>query len=130
VNSKPLQNWAPEVQSQGWLAIILQIGAATLASGAIAYVATNPQQLTRTSAAAAALAPAPKITAPPPPQAQPVTFKNPFDASEVFQFPSGTSEAEARQSVAEILIQRARERKDAWMKARHAANPPQQRPGH
>lgn len=35
---------------------------------------------------------------------------NPFDASEVFEFPPGTSEAEARDSVGRMLIERAMER--------------------
>lgn len=40
----------------------------------------------------------------------PVRFANPFDANEVFEFPAGTSEAEARDAVAEILMERAMER--------------------
>jgi hypothetical protein len=37
-------------------------------------------------------------------------MKNPFDRSEVFEFPPGTSLEDARQSVAELLLQRARTR--------------------
>jgi hypothetical protein len=44
---------------------------------------------------------------PPPP---PVKFANPFDRSEVFEFPAGTSKAEARRKVAELLLERAQER--------------------
>ena len=124
MNSKPSQNWAPETPGQGWRAIVLQIGVATLVSGAIAYVATNPQQLAATVAVPVAHAATAEILAAPPLQPEPVTFTNPFDASEVFQFPSGTSETEARHSVAELLLQRARERKDAWFKARHPAHSP------
>ncbi|HUI59966.1 MAG TPA: hypothetical protein VLX90_07075 [Steroidobacteraceae bacterium] len=51
-------------------------------------------------------APAPQ----PAPQEPPVQFRNPFDRSEVFEFPPGTSRAEARQAVAEVLMQRARDR--------------------
>lgn len=40
----------------------------------------------------------------------PVLFANPFDAREVFEFPAGTSEDEARDAVAEILMERAMER--------------------
>ena len=40
-------------------------------------------------------------------------FSNPFDASEVFEFPPGTSDEQARQSVAAILLQRARDRQVA-----------------
>jgi hypothetical protein len=46
-------------------------------------------------------------TAPPP-----VRFTNPFDKSEVFEFPAGTTRAEARDAVADILLQRAQGRKD------------------
>jgi hypothetical protein len=40
----------------------------------------------------------------------PVRFRNPFDASEVFEFPPGTSDDSARESVAALLLQRARDR--------------------
>jgi hypothetical protein len=43
-------------------------------------------------------------------EGKPVRFANPFDAKEVFEFPAGTSEAEARDQVAEILMERAMER--------------------
>jgi hypothetical protein len=96
----------------------------TLASGAIAYVATNPQQLARTIAAAPVHVAAPKTSPPAPLPSEPVTYANPFDATEVFQFPSGTSESEARQSVAELLMQRARERKNVWFRVKHSARAP------
>lgn len=50
---------------------------------------------------------------PPPvePAVEPVRFKNPFDHREVFEFPAGTTKAEARDKVAEILMGRARERR-------------------
>ena len=48
--------------------------------------------------------------------ATPVRFVNPFDRKEVFEFPPGTSEAYARQAVAELLSQRARERQSLWTK--------------
>ncbi len=44
------------------------------------------------------------------PELPPVRFKNPFDKTEVFEFPAGTTRAEARDAVAEILRQRAQER--------------------
>jgi hypothetical protein len=40
----------------------------------------------------------------------PVRFANPFDKSEVFEFPPGTTREEARAAVAELLLQRAHER--------------------
>jgi hypothetical protein len=44
------------------------------------------------------------------PQGPPVRYANPFDQSEVFEFPHGTTRAAARDAVAEILLQRAAER--------------------
>lgn len=43
-------------------------------------------------------------------QGEPVLFVNPFDETEVFEFPAGTTEAAARAAVAEILMARATER--------------------
>jgi hypothetical protein len=43
----------------------------------------------------------------------PVRFVNPFDSNEVFLFPAGTSQGEARDAVAEFLLERARERAGA-----------------
>jgi hypothetical protein len=44
---------------------------------------------------------------PRPVERKPVRFANPFDAKEVFEFPPGTSKAQARDAVAELLLQRA-----------------------
>jgi hypothetical protein len=76
-----------------------------------------------------------------PEDALPVYFRNPFDASEVFEFPPGTSQAEAREAVADLLLKRARERLSALgrlrgispahgqgapaMTARNSADPPE-----
>ena len=46
-------------------------------------------------------------------QESPVRFTNPFDPSEVFDFPSGTGDDQARESVAAILLHRARDRQAA-----------------
>ena len=43
-----------------------------------------------------------------------VRVVNPFDATEVFEFPPGTSHAEGREKVAQILLQRAQERRGQW----------------
>lgn len=50
-----------------------------------------------------------------------VRVTNPFDATEVFEFPSGTSDAEGRDKVAQILLQRARERRSQWERIRRVA---------
>jgi len=52
----------------------------------------------------------------PTPQAPPVRYANPFDPSEVFEFPAGTSRAAAREAVAEMLLQRAIERETSARK--------------
>ncbi|HEY6925841.1 MAG TPA: hypothetical protein VI653_20340 [Steroidobacteraceae bacterium] len=57
------------------------------------------------AAPATAVAPPLVVTA-----AQPLRFKNPFDKSEVFEFPAGTTLEEARASVADLLRQRALDR--------------------
>jgi hypothetical protein len=41
----------------------------------------------------------------------PVKFANPFDRSEIFEFPAGTSKSEARARVADLLMKRAQERR-------------------
>ena len=55
----------------------------------------------------------------PPP---PVQFRNPFDASEVFEFPPGTSDDSARELVAAMLLQRARDRHAMQEATRKAKN--------
>ena len=45
--------------------------------------------------------------APQEPPAPPVRVKNPFDPKEIFEFPAGTTKAEARKIVSELLLQRA-----------------------
>jgi hypothetical protein len=47
---------------------------------------------------------------------------NPFDATEVFEFPAGTGRAESREKVAQILLQRARERQSQWEHIKPVAN--------
>ncbi len=41
------------------------------------------------------------------PVGAPVRVTNPFDSSEVFEFPYGTSEADAREAIAGFLMERA-----------------------
>ncbi len=43
----------------------------------------------------------------PEPGGDPIRFANPFDASEVFEFPAGTTETEAREAVSDYLLERA-----------------------
>lgn len=50
--------------------------------------------------------------------AKPVQIRNEFDHNEVFEFPPGTSQREARDQVARILLQRAMERQASSSTAR------------
>jgi hypothetical protein len=59
-----------------------------------------------------------------------VRIKNPFDRHEVFEFPPGTSKAEAREAVAKLLMERAMERRallSANTPKRFSANTPRRR---
>lgn len=67
-----------------------------------------PPPLPPVAAVTAPAAPTPEPVAEPP-----VQYRNPFDRSEVFEFPAGTSRDDARKAVAEILLQRAQERHPA-----------------
>jgi hypothetical protein len=71
--------------------------------------------------AAPNIAPAPQQTQEP--QASPVRVKNPFDAKEVFEFPAGTTRAQAREKVTELLLRRALDRGSTG-KAGEPANAP------
>lgn len=78
------------------------------------------------------LAPAVARTAPPPaavvrpvvaePQGPPVRVTNAFDPKEVFEFPQGTTETDAREAVAELLLSRAHERLAPRLAPRLASN--------
>jgi hypothetical protein len=80
----------------------------------------------------AALPPPPPVVVPdpvPPPSAQtaelappePVVLVNPFDKTEKFTFPPGTSKADARDQMATLLLQRAAERGAHLPRARKLA---------
>ena len=112
--------------SNDWPAIAIQIAVATIFSGVIAYVATNPEQLVQAQAAVGKVdAPTrarPAQPAPPAPPAAPdepvqVQVTNPFDKTEVFNFPAGTSETDAQLAVARLLMQRAQERQPLWARS-------------
>ena len=71
-------------------------------------------------AIAVPLAPAPTVNEQPRGPAVQVT--NPFDATEVFEFPAETTESEARNAIAELLLQRAGERRRLGLNVRRASN--------
>jgi hypothetical protein len=95
----------------GALVIVIAMASLSTTRLATATKPSPPPQTPKLVATAAAAAPAP-VESPPPPvaEAQPLRFKNPFDKSEVFEFPPGTTPEEARASVADLLMQRAQDR--------------------
>jgi hypothetical protein len=66
---------------------------------------------------------APPAASPPIPQTEALKFRNPFDAAEVFEFPAGTSRTDARQAIAQFLLQRACERQGQRATANAAGSP-------
>jgi hypothetical protein len=103
----------PEYRRDSWPTVILSIATASVFSGGIAYLATPSTEPFHVSANTVVRSAAAETPVPPPADVARVQFTNPFDATEVFEFPSGTSETEARQAVADVLLQRAHERQNA-----------------
>jgi hypothetical protein len=89
-----------------------------LAATIIALWPTDPHEKTPATSAVATVStkdhfpPTPTQVAPAKAEtSSPTRFTNPFDTSEVFEFPPGTPEDTARASVADVLLERARERR-------------------
>lgn len=103
--------------------IALPVGlmAAGIAGAAVLYahlelgdtVSPAPQSTLRALPAGQSEWSEPEPEPKPEPEGKPVLFRNPFDASEVFEFPPGTSRDAAREAVSKMLIERAMERKPA-----------------
>jgi hypothetical protein len=109
----------------------------------VALVGTIAAAALRGSDKRAALPPPPPVAIPaaePPPPVQtvaevpppePVVLVNPFDRTEKFTFPPGTSKADAREQMAALLLQRAVERGANRPRARKlAAEPHAPKTGH
>jgi hypothetical protein len=99
---------------------------AAVATGSALYTRTSPTPAIQPLPPAAPSAPLPdwvteQADLVPEPQAEPVRFANPFDKSEVFEFPAGTSQAEARDQVAALLLERGLERRATDPKLRKRA---------
>lgn len=98
-------------------------------SAVLVWPASNRPQHMPAAISTAALVtvtpPAPEVTSPgaAEPQGAPVRIKNAFDSTEVFEFPHGTTESEAREAVAELLLSRAHDRRAAGLALRRVANP-------
>lgn len=118
---------APRKSGQFALGLVM-VAAAVGLLGGLAYFATarapHPIPIVAGSGSRQTAAPeaprsvpaAVQVSAPPAAPDSPIRFRNPFDASEVFEFPAGTSWTEMRDAVAAVLSQRARERQSVFMK--------------
>jgi hypothetical protein len=101
------------------------VAAASALLTAVVYLASARVRRPDSVAPRVVAAPAAPVSATPSPpsspstDATPVRFVNPFDRKEVFEFPPGTSAADAREAVAELLSQRARERQSLLTKVPH-----------
>jgi hypothetical protein len=104
-----------------WAAMMAAAVVAVLSSG-ISYVAglragISPLVVTRNS-------PRPSVASSQviatPVALPPVRYANPFDPGEIFEFPAGTSPRQAHDSVAQILLDRARQRLASLPEARRS----------
>jgi hypothetical protein len=95
------------------IGIAVSVIVAALLLGAAVEGFPLSKQPARVAMAAAASPVAPVLPATPPSPPPSVRFVNPFDATEVFEFPPGTTEAAAHDAVASLLIKRAQERQQA-----------------
>lgn len=83
------------------------VAAVLVVSGSVAHLAAESKPVPAAVIQAPPPAPPPPPRQPPAATAEPVLFKNPFDRTEVFEFPAGTTQREARDAVARLLMDRA-----------------------
>jgi len=83
------------------------LAAVLIALGSVAHLGAKPKPVPAPVVQAPPPTPPPPPAEPPAAAAEPVLFKNPFDRTEVFEFPAGTSQQEARAAVASLLMDRA-----------------------
>jgi hypothetical protein len=112
---------------RGHLTSIAKTAGAIIAYVALAWWSASQLAARPQPPATAAARPAPAVVIPRAATlasaSQPsVRVVNPFDAREVFEFPAGTSRAEGRKQVAQILLQRAHERQAQWEHIKPVAN--------
>lgn len=105
---EPVRETAPESRVATKTVIIGALLWIVLVSGT-GYVMNRTQRSQEQSREMAAVPPGPASLKA---HQVPVYFTNPFDSTEVFEFPPGTAEAQARSTVAALLLERARERLD------------------
>lgn len=91
------------MRRSGEIAIALALTVAAVAAGRALYSDLRPAEPAR-------IAQPEWVAMQTEPAGEPVLVSNPFDASEVFEFPAGTSDTDAREAVAGFLIERASSR--------------------
>lgn len=101
---------APRARRISAAAIMLTVGVAVAAAAVAVIVPKERESEPAPVALAPPSPPAVEESAPAEVEGPLVRFKNPFDETEVFEFPPGTSREEARAAVADLLIMRAQER--------------------
>ena len=101
------------MRKPGELALALAVTFAGVAAGYAVYsywkpIGSGSMQASNVVVAATDFQPDPEpLEAELEPVGAPVRVANPFDSSEVFEFPYGTSEADARDAIAGFLMERA-----------------------
>ena len=109
--------WRSSVQGIALLSCVTAANAALAWWGASHFGVRQNTPAPVIIRSAAAAVPQPVARAIPQQQPQPATVRvaNPFDATEVFEFPAGTSSAEVNEKVSQLLLQRARDRESQWV---------------
>lgn len=101
------------MRKPGELALALAVTFAGVAAGYAVYsywkpIGSGSLQASNVVVAATDFQPDPEPLEPEPaPVGAPVRVANPFDSSEIFEFPYGASEADAREAIAGFLMERA-----------------------
>jgi hypothetical protein len=92
--------------------VFLVIALVTASVGTLGYLATASVPAPRSSTRTSFAIPTPTIVVPEvaPSESPAVRFANPFDRTEFFEFPAGISQDAELVAVAEILLERAKER--------------------
>jgi hypothetical protein len=120
--ARPAIPEANKTKRSSYAAVLVFVGIAAVAAGVtVVFSKESPSErkgVAQLAQSTIPAAPDPFVEEPPPPvELPPVRVKNPFDESEVFELPAGTTKAEARAYVEEVLLQRAAERQ-AYIQAR------------
>jgi hypothetical protein len=104
-SSKPLHTGRVGLVVRGLLYVGLLVGITY-----VRQIGEEPIQVAQKLDSNPALVGDERAPAAPSSDSEPVRIKNPFDRTEVFEFPAGTGEAEAREAVTKLLMERAHDR--------------------